>query len=97
MNSQENNLKTQPQFENLIILEEHYQVATYKKFPFVIERGEDVWVYTTDGGNAVVLDKTLAFANRQRGFAHHSTHPIGRTGSSNGGWRPMLASAERIC
>lgn len=29
--------------------EERYQVATYKKFPFVIERGEDVWVYTSDG------------------------------------------------
>ena len=32
-------LTTQPQFENLINLEEQYQVATYKKFPFVIERG----------------------------------------------------------
>jgi acetylornithine/N-succinyldiaminopimelate aminotransferase len=42
-------LTTQPQLENLIDIEEHYQVATYKKFPFVIERGEDVWVYTTDG------------------------------------------------
>jgi acetylornithine/succinyldiaminopimelate/putrescine aminotransferase len=42
-------LSTQPQLENLIDIEEQYQVATYKKFPFVIERGEDVWVYTTDG------------------------------------------------
>jgi acetylornithine/N-succinyldiaminopimelate aminotransferase len=42
-------LTTQPQLENLIDLEEHYQVATYKKFPFVIERGQDVWVYTTEG------------------------------------------------
>ena len=30
-------------------MEEQYQVATYKKFPFVVERGDDVWVYTTDG------------------------------------------------
>jgi len=30
-------------------LEEKYQVPTYKKFPFAVERGEDVWVYTTDG------------------------------------------------
>src|SRR6185369_9206078 len=29
--------------------EEQYQVATYKKFPFVIERGQDVWVYTSEG------------------------------------------------
>jgi acetylornithine/succinyldiaminopimelate/putrescine aminotransferase len=42
-------LTTQPQLENLIDIEEQYQVATYKKFPFVIERGDDVWVYTTDG------------------------------------------------
>jgi acetylornithine/succinyldiaminopimelate/putrescine aminotransferase len=42
-------LTTQPQLENLIDTEELYQVATYKKFPFVIERGEDVWVYTTEG------------------------------------------------
>jgi len=42
-------LTTQPQLENLIDLEEQYQVATYKKFPFVIERGDDVWVYTSAG------------------------------------------------
>lgn len=35
--------------EATIGAEERYQVATYKKFPFVVERGEDVWVYTTDG------------------------------------------------
>jgi len=42
-------LKTQSQPQNLIDIEEEYQVATYKKFPFVIERGEDVWVYTSTG------------------------------------------------
>ncbi len=42
-------MTTQPQRENLIDIEEQYQVATYKKFPFVIERGEDVWVYTSEG------------------------------------------------
>lgn len=42
-------MTTQPQIENLIDIEEQYQVATYKKFPFVIERGEDVWVYTSEG------------------------------------------------
>lgn len=42
-------MTTQPQLENLIDLEEQYQVATYKKFPFVIERGRDVWVYTSEG------------------------------------------------
>src|SRR5262244_256149 len=33
----------------VIEIEEQYQVATYKKFPFAVERGEDVWVYTTNG------------------------------------------------
>jgi acetylornithine/N-succinyldiaminopimelate aminotransferase len=42
-------LTIQLRFENLIDTEEQYQVATYKKFPFVIGRGEDVWVYTTNG------------------------------------------------
>jgi len=42
-------LETQPQLANLIEIEEQYQVATYKKFPFVIERGQDVWVYTSAG------------------------------------------------
>lgn len=42
-------MTTQPQLKNLIDIEEQYQVATYKKFPFVIERGEDVWVYASTG------------------------------------------------
>jgi acetylornithine/succinyldiaminopimelate/putrescine aminotransferase len=42
-------LSTQPGVENIIDIEEQYQVATYKKFPFVIERGRDVWVYTGSG------------------------------------------------
>ena len=33
----------------IIEIEERYQVATYKKFPFAIERGSDVWVYTNEG------------------------------------------------
>ena len=40
---------------NTIEFEDTYQVATYKKFPFVIERGEDVWVYTTDGARYLDL------------------------------------------
>jgi len=49
-------LTTQPQLENLIDIEEQYQVATYKKFPFVIERDRtfgstpqlesDTWIFT---------------------------------------------------
>ena len=42
-------MSTQAQKENLIDIEEQYQVAIYKKFPFLIERGQDVWVYTSEG------------------------------------------------
>src|SRR5437867_462049 len=30
-------------------LEDRYQLATYKKMPVVAERGEGVWIYTSDG------------------------------------------------
>jgi len=46
---EENQVSTQPQTESIIDVEEQYQVATYKKFPFVVERGTDVWVYTSAG------------------------------------------------
>ena len=35
--------------KEIIDIEETYQVASYKKFPLALERGEDVWVYTCDG------------------------------------------------
>src|SRR5438067_2118033 len=35
--------------QNISELEERYQLATYKKMPVVAERGEGVWIYTTDG------------------------------------------------
>ncbi|MEK6334043.1 MAG: aspartate aminotransferase family protein [Acidobacteriota bacterium] len=31
------------------LIEERYQLATYKKMPIVAERGEGVWIFTTDG------------------------------------------------
>ncbi|HET9532167.1 MAG TPA: aminotransferase class III-fold pyridoxal phosphate-dependent enzyme [Blastocatellia bacterium] len=42
-------MTTRASIESFIDIEEKYQVATYKKFPFVVERGQDVWVYTTEG------------------------------------------------
>jgi acetylornithine aminotransferase/acetylornithine/N-succinyldiaminopimelate aminotransferase len=42
-------MMTKAHIESFIDVEEKYQVATYKKFPFVVERGQDVWVYTTEG------------------------------------------------
>src|SRR4051794_41850506 len=45
----------------MITNEDQYQLATYKKMPIAAERGEGVWIYTTDrhkyldlyGGHAV--------------------------------------------
>ena len=42
-------MSTKPHLENIIGIEEEFQVATYKKFPFAITRGTDVWVYTSEG------------------------------------------------
>src|ERR1700738_2610133 len=35
--------------EETISLEEQYQLATYKKMPVVAERGEGVWIYSSNG------------------------------------------------
>src|SRR5947208_5162340 len=35
--------------EEISSLEEHYQLATYKKMPVVAERGEGVWIYASNG------------------------------------------------
>ncbi len=36
-------------FEETAEREERFQLATYKKFPFAVERGEGVWVWTSEG------------------------------------------------
>src|SRR3989441_11705283 len=37
------------QLEEIRDSEERYQLATYKKMPIVAERGEGVWIYSSDG------------------------------------------------
>jgi len=34
---------------DIAAIEEQFQLATYKKMPIVAERGEGVWIYTSDG------------------------------------------------
>lgn len=34
---------------DVTVIEEQYQLATYKKMPVVAERGEGVWIYTNEG------------------------------------------------
>src|SRR6266850_2053477 len=41
--------ETVKRFSEVAALEERYQLATYKKMPIVAERGEGVWLYTSDG------------------------------------------------
>jgi len=36
-------------FANIAASEEQFQLATYKKMPVAAERGEGVWIYTSDG------------------------------------------------
>jgi acetylornithine aminotransferase/acetylornithine/N-succinyldiaminopimelate aminotransferase len=35
--------------EDVVALEDRYQLATYKKMPLVAERGQGVWIYSVDG------------------------------------------------
>ena len=43
------------QFEQIAASEEQFQLATYKKMPIAAERGEGVWIYTSDGGRYLDL------------------------------------------
>jgi len=42
-------VETATAFSEIAASEERYQLATYKKMPIVAERGEGVWLYTSDG------------------------------------------------
>jgi acetylornithine/N-succinyldiaminopimelate aminotransferase len=41
--------ETSTNFETVAATEEQYQLATYKKMQIAAERGEGVWIYTSDG------------------------------------------------
>lgn len=41
--------------DEIVALEEQFQLATYKKMPVVADRGEGVWIYTSDGGRYLDL------------------------------------------
>jgi acetylornithine aminotransferase/acetylornithine/N-succinyldiaminopimelate aminotransferase len=42
-------LETLDTFDDIAASEEQFQLATYKKMPVAAERGEGVWIYTSDG------------------------------------------------
>jgi acetylornithine aminotransferase/acetylornithine/N-succinyldiaminopimelate aminotransferase len=42
-------VETESTFTDIAASEEQFQLATYKKMPVAAERGEGVWIYTSDG------------------------------------------------
>src|SRR5229473_7180725 len=42
-------VETTTSFAEIAANEEKFQLATYKKMPVAAERGEGVWIYTSDG------------------------------------------------
>ena len=62
----------QTSFAEVAALEERYQLATYKKMPIVAERGEGVWIYTSDGEKYLDLYGGHAVA----GTGHSHPHVV---------------------
>lgn len=70
------NLQMKPETKTIVAdvieLEEHYQLATYKKMPVVAERGEGVWIYSNDGEKYLDLYGGHAVA----GTGHSHPHVV---------------------
>jgi acetylornithine/N-succinyldiaminopimelate aminotransferase len=64
--------RQQTTFIEVAALEERYQLATYKKMPIVAERGEGVWIYTSDGEKYLDLYGGHAVA----GTGHSHPHVV---------------------
>src|SRR2546425_7724341 len=60
------------QLEEIRDSEERYQLATYKKMPIVAERGEGVWIYSSDGERYLDLYGGHAVA----GTGHSHPHVV---------------------
>jgi acetylornithine aminotransferase/acetylornithine/N-succinyldiaminopimelate aminotransferase len=58
--------------DEIVALEERYQLATYKKMPIVAERGEGVWIYASDGEKYLDLYGGHAVA----GTGHSHPHVV---------------------
>jgi len=60
-------------FSDVVASEDQFQLATYKKMPIVAERGEGVWIYSTDGEKYLDLYGGHAVA----GTGHCHPHVVG--------------------
>ena len=66
--------------EEAIALEEQFQLATYKKMPIVAERGEGVWLYSSEGEKFLDLYGGHAVA----GTGHSHSHVVAAIGAQAG-------------
>jgi acetylornithine aminotransferase/acetylornithine/N-succinyldiaminopimelate aminotransferase len=57
---------------DVVAIEDRYQLATYKKMPIVAERGEGVWIYASDGKRYLDLYSGHAVA----GTGHCHPHVV---------------------
>src|SRR6266850_2319670 len=64
--------ETRTTFAEVVAIEERYQLATYKKMPIVAERGEGVWIYSSDGEKYLDLYGGHAVA----GTGHSHPHVV---------------------
>ncbi len=62
--------ETAPSFAEIAASEERFQLATYKKMPVAAERGEGVWIYTSDGQKYLDLYGGHAVAGTGHCHAH---------------------------
>jgi acetylornithine aminotransferase/acetylornithine/N-succinyldiaminopimelate aminotransferase len=65
-------IEAQSKSKDVIALEERYQLATYKKMPIVAERGDGVWIYSSDGEKYLDLYGGHAVA----GTGHSHPHVV---------------------
>src|SRR3982751_5784398 len=68
--------KTITAFEQIMALEDRFQLATYKKMPVAAERGLGVWIYTSDGERFLDLYGGHAVA----GTGHSHPHVVAALG-----------------
>ncbi|MGI9067291.1 MAG: aspartate aminotransferase family protein [Pyrinomonadaceae bacterium] len=65
-------IEAQSTLKDVVATEERYQLATYKKMPIVAERGEGVWIYSSEGEKYLDLYGGHAVA----GTGHSHPHVV---------------------
>lgn len=81
-------------FNDIVASEDQFQLATYKKMPIVAERGEGVWLYTSDGDKYLDLYGGHAVA----GTGHCHPHVVNAIREQSGRllfYSNLVYSSER--